>query len=558
MPSLFSECTPQTQQAVQAVEDRADECYRLLRLLRQPRNLAMWALLTTMALELETFQQHFGANSLRHRTALINLDRFICGFHFIALHGKPESRVLNSYTYHGSLKVDAAFAHNISRRYTNFLNIFPLWHRNHERIDLMPNGAVRFHIPRDSARQRQVIAYQQLHRPAEEIRKKEKTHGQSPEVQRLFGELFQEARPAGLLKKFHYEPLPELIEALRPEYQDRLDSNFRHPNSFRLNGYSLADFKAVYVALLILCAIHEYICYPWDKRGEPIPESSLVMVKKRAQWVNKLTNISGVRHTTCEAIVKDLTLRPESRSFTSLCITPFVPLDSRDETLAIAPQFPLSSAADENALRQFSYTYPALFSAQNTQKEESMRALLRSANPGYKIDFSIPLPDGSTEIDVLIEDEATATVLLAELKWLRKPYKPLERMEREKDLEKGIKQLELIRAYGRTHPDFLLERNKLSRSLAAYKQVHHILLVRDYWHWVEPEDSIAVLDFDEFLPRLRESQSLEELMIEIVRYAWLPIENQHFHVEYTTTSVNGASIESALFRDGKCPETPER
>jgi hypothetical protein len=47
-------------------------------------------------------------------------------------------------------------------------NIFPLWHRNHERAELMPNGAVRFHIPRDSARQRQVIAYQQLYRPAEE------------------------------------------------------------------------------------------------------------------------------------------------------------------------------------------------------------------------------------------------------------------------------------------------------------------------------------------------------------------------------------------------------
>ena len=42
-----------------------------------------------------------------------------------------------------------------------------------------------------------------------------------------------------------------------------------------------------------------------------------------------------------------------------------------------------------------------------------MRSQLRAANPGYKIDFSIPLPDGSTEIDALIEDEATSTVVLA-------------------------------------------------------------------------------------------------------------------------------------------------
>ena len=551
MPYLRSECGPELLRAIQAVEDRADGCYHSLRLLKQPRDLATWALLTAMALELETFQQRFGANSFRHRVALINLERYMCGFHFIAVHGKPESKIVHSYTYHGNLKSDAASALDVSRYYTNFLNVFPLWHRDHERADLMPNGAVRFHIPRDSTRQRQVIAYQQLHRPAEEIRRNPKKQEQPPELQRLFNDLFQQARPAGLQKKFQYQPSVELIEALRPEYQVRLDSNFRHPDSFQLNGYSLAEFKAVYIGLLILSAIHEYICYPWDKPGQPIPESSLVMVKKRFQWLIKLSSISGVAKATCGTIVKDLTLHPENRSFTSLCITPFVPLNSRDDTLAVAPQFPLASAVDENALRQFSYTYPALFSGQNTQKEESMRSLLKSANPGYKIDFSIPLPDGSTEIDVLIEDKVTSTVVLAELKWLRKPYKPLERMEREKDLEKGITQLELIRAYGRAHPSFLLERGKLSRPLAEYTKVHHILLVRDYWHWVEPEDTIAVLDFDEFRAQFRESTSLLGLMTAILSYGWLPIEGRDFYVDYTPTSVNGATIESALFRDGK-------
>jgi hypothetical protein len=550
MPYLQNECTPEYSQAIQAVEDRADGCYQLLRLLKQPRNVATWSLLTAMALELETFQQRFGANSFRHRAALINLERYICGFHFIAVHGKPESKLVRTYTFHGSLKVDAIFALNISRYYTDFLNIFPLWHRNHERAELMPNGAVRFHIARDSARQRQVIAYQQLYRPAEEIRKIPKKQTRSPKLQRLFNDLFQQARPAGLQQKFHYAPSDELIEALRPEYQERLDTNFRHADSFQLNGYSLAEFKAVYVGLLILSAIHEYICYPWDKQGQPIPESSLVMIKRRFEWISKLSRISGVPKNTCDSIIKDLTLRPENRSFTSLCITPFVPLDNRDDTLAIAPQFPLTSAVDENALRQFSYTYPALFSAQNTQKEESMRNQLRAANPGYKVDFSNPLPDGSTEIDVLIEDKATSTVVLGELKWLRKPYKPLERIEREKDLEKGILQLELIRAYGRAHPDFLIERGKLSRSLSDYKQVHHILLVRDYWHWVEPQDTIAVLDFDEFLEQFRESTSLHDLTTAVLSYGWLPIEDRHFSVDYTATSVNGATIESPLFHDG--------
>ena len=58
---------------------------------------------------------------------------------------------------------------------------------------------------------------------------------------------FSRPATAGLQRKFQYEPSRELVEALRPEYQERLDANFRHPDSFQFNGYSLAEFKAVYI-----------------------------------------------------------------------------------------------------------------------------------------------------------------------------------------------------------------------------------------------------------------------------------------------------------------------
>ena len=188
---------------------------------------------------------------------------------------------------------------------------------------------------------------------------------------RLLGQLWQEARPRGDAKKFSYEPSMELIEALRPKYQVRLDENFRHPDVFQLNGYSLGEFKSFYVALLILCSIHEYICYPFDKPGQPIPISSLVMVKTRSAWTARLSQISRLRKAVCEAIISDLTLDPVVQPGASMCIHPFVPLDGF--VLAVAPQFPLASAVDDNILRSFSYRSSALFSAQNTEKEAIMR-----------------------------------------------------------------------------------------------------------------------------------------------------------------------------------------
>jgi hypothetical protein len=134
--------------------------------------------------------------------------------------------------------------------------------------------------------------------------------------------------------------------------------------------------------------------------------------------------IAKLPRSSCETIVTDLALDPVTKPGSSMCIQPFVPLDGF--SLAVAPQFALASAADDNVLRSFSYLSPALFSAQNTEKEAVMRNRIKEAAPQFKPERSIELPDKSTEIDLLLSDEASSTVVFAELKWIRKPYRTLE------------------------------------------------------------------------------------------------------------------------------------
>jgi hypothetical protein len=547
MPFLYSEATEEFRAKVQAIEDRSDECYKLLRLLYRPKNAARWGLLTAMSLQLETMQQKYGRNSPPHLIRMITLDRCTCGFKFISEHGKPESKLAEKYTWNGSMIEDANHALRISEHYTHFLNIFPMWHKNHERIDLLSDDKVRFYMPGDSPRQRQVNAYQQKFRMTEsEDQPTENAKPESPVAMRLLGDLVRAVRPIAAQKKFAYEPSRELIEALRPKYQDRMDERFRHPDSFQLDGYSLREFKSFYIALLILCSIHDYLCYPTIQYGLPIPTSSLVMVKTRATWIARLTAISGLPQSTCEKIVSDLTLDAVGQPGSSMCIHPFVPLDS--VTLAVAPQFPLASLADDNVVRAFSYTSPALFSAQNTQKEAAMKTRISDVARQYSVNYSIELPDGSTEIDLLLEHEASSTVVMAELKWIRKPNRTVERISRDKEVEKGISQLRLIRAYARGNPDFLKAKGKLARSLADYANVHYLLVVRDHWFWVDPEDRIALVDFDAFLPALKSSTNLQETIATLLTYEWLPVEGRDFNVEYATASVYGMMLESPEFK----------
>jgi hypothetical protein len=94
VPYLKKESTPEMKAAVLAIEHRADDCYKTLPSLNHPRNIAMWRLLTSMARQLEVIQQKHGPTSRQHTDARINIERHMCGFHFIALHAKLDSRLV--------------------------------------------------------------------------------------------------------------------------------------------------------------------------------------------------------------------------------------------------------------------------------------------------------------------------------------------------------------------------------------------------------------------------------------------------------------------------------
>jgi hypothetical protein len=202
---------------------------------------------------------------------------------------------------------------------------------------------------------------------------------------------------------------------------------------------------------------------------------------------------------------------------------------------------------DDNILRSFSYRYPALFSAQNTEKESVMRERIKDAAVRFRVEYSIELPDRTTEIDVLLADEASSTLVFAELKWSRKPNRTLERIARDKEVAKGLTQLQVIRTYARKHPGFIRDLEKLQRSLTSYANVHYLLVVWDHWFWIDPEDGIAVVSFDALLPALKRSTNLQTLVTELLTYEWLPVEGRDFRVNYATAAVNGALLESSTF-----------
>jgi hypothetical protein len=275
------------------------------------------------------------------------------------------------------------------------------------------------------------------------------------------------------------------------------------------------------------------------------------MVKTRRTWIEKLADISRLPGEKCEKIVTHLTmdLSPgkEIGREIGMTVFPFIPLDGFGQELAVAPQFPLAARSDDNILRAFSIRSQAEFSRIN-QKEPLMRRRILEANSGFNIPEPVRLPNGKTNLDLIIEDAQSSTLVLAELKWIRKPLTARERVRSNAEIEKGLQQVQLVRDYARVHPDFLIRSRRLARAVNSYANIHYLLIVADHWFWIDPEDGFAIVDFQVFLTQFATSSNLQDTISDLLTYNWLPVEGVNFSVGFEPSSVNGATIESPTFR----------
>lgn len=119
--------------------------------------------------------------------------------------------------------------------------------------------------------------------------------------------------------------------------------------------------------------------------------------------------------------------------------------------------------------------------------------------------------------------------------------------EPERHVLKGIRQLQSIRSFLRADPQHLAAIGRLRRPLDAYDHVHYLLVARDHWRWVEPNDGVAIVEFEAFSSALSSAADLRTAMTELLVYDWLPVEGRDFVVRFDRAHANGVTIESPVF-----------
>ena len=82
------------------------------------------------------------------------------------------------------------------------------------------------------------------------------------------------------------------------------------------------------------------------------------------------------------------------------------------------------------------------------------------------------MPNPTPDVDLLTADEESSTVILAELKWMRKSLRSVEIIEKDAAVLNGVSQLEEIRAFLADHPDHLTGSGRLPRRVQDYDHVY--------------------------------------------------------------------------------------
>lgn len=536
--------------AVQQIEDRADECHRTLALFNASVNLATWTVLTVIIQRIERAIADKGYASPAHIAVMLNLSR--AGAQAISW---LQSSRRQSFVSRRALKTDprlftaADQLLSLAINYDAFTSNFPLWHKNFLEVELRGPSIVRF-SGLGGENSRRARAYQQGIRPEGARPKQGSSLPFSPEaeqeVQQKIANLVQNAGKSEGPMSFSYGKPKRLWRMIYKTQLEAMNALFRHNDDLDLGGYSIGDFKRCYAGLLAVCAVHENACHLRGQMQQKYPFDSAVLVNNLRQWTDLLCEITSLKAGILEPIIRDLTFG-ETRVM-DLYVHPFVPLSVERDLFGLVPHFTLNSRADENIIRVCSHLRPQIHSAISLSKEAEMRDhLVAASRAELRLRGPRMLPEPLPDIDLIVEDVASSTVIIAELKWLRKTVRPTEHPEREREFLNGAAQLKKIEEFLKSNLEYLLERGDVSQALRSVKNLYFMVVARDYFVWVDPAQGYAVIDYEPFLEMVKTPGSLDEQIRTLIQFNWLPVEGLDFRASYERATVNGVTVESEVF-----------
>ncbi len=327
--------------------------------------------------------------------------------------------------------------------------------------------------------------------------------------------------------RFRYKLNSRMVSDMITYLQPQSDRMFILPNEWKFSRYTLGDFRKVYEAICAIANIH------WNARMMAADQGcdnmgylDSIYVLDCNELVRRIIRYSGLQdEEKVRSVFDDLTYGNGGIKHPDPALQPLIKLNS--ENYAIVPSIWVCSAAERNftALLNKLPSEKEIYRKLAGEKEDLMRKRFTTDLADRGFDFTwgrvVNLPD----IDFAIVNKSEKACLLLELKWFIAPTVARERIEKSKEIEKGISQvLQLKQACVENHRCLL---DKLN--IDSCYRVEGVVVSQNWIGYANVQSpEVPVIRAEHLIAKINSTDSLRSTMDWLKNREYLPKEGEHF------------------------------
>ena len=340
--------------------------------------------------------------------------------------------------------------------------------------------------------------------------------------------------------RFRYKLNPKMVSDTIAYLKPAFDKMFLLPSEWKFSRYSLGDFRKVFEAICAIAHIHWTArCMAAFQGCHGMGYADSIYVRPFEDLLRQVVRYSRVSGATVQSIFDDLSYGNKDISHPELALQPLIKLNS--EVYAIVPHLWICSSAERNltVLLNKLPSEKGIYAKLVNEKEGLMRRRFTTGLSDKDFRFiwgNVPsLPD----VDLAIIRDSEKACLLLELKWFIAPTVARERIEKSKEIEKGISQvLKLQQAFVNNHKP-LLTKLQIDSSYRLEGGV-----VSENWtgHAKTQYPETPVIRANHLIEKLKAMESLESAMEWLEDRKYLPKEGEHFKVHRPTKRIGNWTL----------------
>ena len=333
--------------------------------------------------------------------------------------------------------------------------------------------------------------------------------------------------------RFHYKLNSRIVSDTVTYLKPLFNGMFSLPSEWRFSRYSLRDFRKVFEIICAVAHIH------WAARLAATNQGYMgyvdnIHVRSFDDLLKQVVRDSGVLDSKVRNILDDLTYGNQGISNPEPALQPLIKLNSR--LCAIVPHLWICSPAERNfaALLNKLPSEKRIYSELVDEREKLMRGLFTTRLSAKDFRFMWGNIRALTDIDLAIIRDSEKACLLLELKWFIAPALARERIEKSKELAKGICQVKKLKRAFVNSSKLLLEKLEIDTNYRLDGAV-----VSQNWigYANVQSEEIPVIRAKHLIEKLKATESLESTMNWLKARDYLPKEGEHFEIRRPSTTI---------------------